>query len=290
MPASCGSSGTAPTAPARRRPYRYLTFAYDTTTGGLRLVVRAVEMLDYTFGGPRIPASAATDRGRGDEIHGESGDDAVYGMTGNDVIYGDGQDDDLIGGYGDDWISGGTGDDGILGDDGRISTSRNSSTGWTASGAPCTANGTTCYSEPLYGILALFPTDPDTRTTQGDVLNEIIYTPGHVQERTINVAGVLNKTVNLTPFFVDPNDLDPLFRPTAATTTSSSAASATTRIHGGVGDDAMTGAEALVPGTPRTTWRPAPAGCRPSAPRARRAGADRLRSPEQPRRHPALQP
>ena len=48
-------------------------------------------------------------------------------MKGNDVLFGEGQDDDLIGGYGDDWISGGTGDDGVIGDDGRISTSRNSS-------------------------------------------------------------------------------------------------------------------------------------------------------------------
>ena len=52
-------------------------------------------------------------------------------MKGNDVLFGEGQDDDLIGGYGDDWISGGTGDDGVIGDDGRISTSRNSSAGWT---------------------------------------------------------------------------------------------------------------------------------------------------------------
>ena len=45
------------------------------------------------------------------------------------MLFGEGQDDDLIGGYGNDWISGGTGDDGVIGDDGRISTSRNTSDG-----------------------------------------------------------------------------------------------------------------------------------------------------------------
>ena len=206
-------------------------------------------MLDYTFGGPAfVPASALTDRGFGDEIHGESGDDVVYGMRGNDIIYGDGQNDDLIGGYGDDWISGGTGDDAILGDDGRISTSRNSSTGWTLAGSPCTGNGTTCYSEPLYGVLALFPADPDTRTTQGNVLNEVTYTPGHIQEATMHVAGVLNKSVNLTPFNVDPNGIDPLFRPNGGYDDIIFGGLGNDAIHGGSGDDAMTGSEALVSG------------------------------------------
>jgi Ca2+-binding RTX toxin-like protein len=233
----------------QRTPNAYLTYAYDTYAGGLRLVPRAVELLDYTFGGPAFnAASAATDRGAADEFHGESGDDQIYGMTGNDVLYGDGQDDDLIGGYGDDWISGGTGDDGILGDDGRISTSRNSSTGWTAQGVPCTADGTTCYAEPLYGILALFPTDPNTRTSQGNVLNEVIYTPGHVQEETVNVAGVLNKSVNLTPFNVDPADLDPLFRPEGGYDDIIFGGLGDDAIHGGSGDDALSGAEALVAG------------------------------------------
>ena len=233
----------------QRTPNAYLTFAYDTYAGGLRIIPRAVELLDHTFGGPAFDAvGAATDRGAGDEVHGESGDDTVYGMKGNDVLYGDGQDDDLIGGYGDDWISGGTGDDGILGDDGRIMTSRNSSTGWTAQGAPCTANGTTCFSEPLYGILALFPTDPNTRTSEGNVLSEVIYTPGHVQEETINRAGVLNKAVNLTPFNVDPADLDPLFRPEGGYDDIIFGGLGDDAIHGGSGDDALSGAEALVAG------------------------------------------
>ena len=37
----------------------------------------------------RPAARRQSDRGLGDEIHGEAGDDTVYGMTGNDVIYGE---------------------------------------------------------------------------------------------------------------------------------------------------------------------------------------------------------
>ncbi len=166
-------------------------------------------------------------------------------MTGNDVLFGDGQDDDIVGGYGDDWISGGTGDDGIIGDDGRITTSRNSSTGWTATGTPCTANAAgTCFSEPLYGIAALLPTDPDTRLSNGNVLNEFVYTPGKMQTETINVAGVLNKTVNLTPFNVDPQS-DTLFRPEGGYDDIIFGGLGVDVIHGGSGDDALSGAEAL---------------------------------------------
>jgi Ca2+-binding RTX toxin-like protein len=69
-----------------------------------------------------------------------------------------------------------------------------------------------------------------------------------VQEETINVAGVLNKTVNLTPFFADPNDLDPLYRPAGGYDDIIFGGLGADAIHGGVGDDAMTGAEALVAG------------------------------------------
>ena len=108
-------------------PRTYMSFLYDNYAGGLRIIPRAVQLLDYTQGGPAYnAASAALDRGAADEIHGESGDDFIYAMTGNDVVFGEGQDDDIVGGYGNDWISAGTGDDGVVGDDGRISTSRNS--------------------------------------------------------------------------------------------------------------------------------------------------------------------
>ena len=240
------------TGGVQKTPNAYLTYVYDDYAGGLRLIPRGVQFLDYTMGGPAYrPALAATDRGAADEIHGESGDDQIYGMKGNDVLFGDGQDDDLIGGYGDDWISGGTGDDAIIGDDGRISTSRNSDKGFTAPGVACTGPGTTaapCYSEPLYGIQALLSSDPDTRTSQGNVLNEFIYTPGKVQTATINVAGALNRSVNLTPFNVDPNDIDPLFRPNGGYDDIIFGGLGDDAIHGGSGDDALSGAEALVEG------------------------------------------
>ena len=138
-------------------------------------------LLDYTPGGPDFGrrrwvstcsrASTATschgndkyhDIGGDDEVHGETGDDTVYAGCGNDVAFGDAEDDDMIGGWGNDWISGGTGQDGILGDDGRIFTSRNAS----------------AYGEPLFGILALLASDPDDKFSNGNVLNEFIYTPG----------------------------------------------------------------------------------------------------------------
>ncbi|MBR9911354.1 MAG: hypothetical protein GYB33_13485, partial [Gammaproteobacteria bacterium] len=211
---------------------QYLNFNYDnynSDTGSLhKITVRAAQLLDYTPGGHDFDAvAAATDLGAADEVHGESGDDFIYGMVGNDLLFGDGQDDDIIGGQGHDWVSGGSGDDGVLGDDGRIYTSRNSSS----------------YGESLNGIDPLLASDPNTRASNGNVLNELITTPGKVQSAVINVAGQLKKTVDLTPFSVGPNG-DPLF----------DAAHADDIIyggwgndflHGGSGDDAMSGAEAL---------------------------------------------
>jgi Ca2+-binding RTX toxin-like protein len=97
-------------------------------------------------------------------------------MVGNDILFGDAQDDDIIGGYGHDWISGGTGSDGVLGDDGRIYSSRNG------------------VAESLYGIVAL----------TSEELDLLISTPGNFQQSTINVNGELKKSVNLTPFNIDP--------------------------------------------------------------------------------------
>jgi Ca2+-binding RTX toxin-like protein len=135
-------------------------------------------------------------------------------MTGGDALYGEGQDDDILGGYGHDWISGGTGDDSVLGDDGRISTSR---------------NGT---AEPLHGIAA---------TAQ-----QTISTPGQAQLATINVTGKLKKTVNLTPFELDPLG-NPNFDPVlTASDDIIYGGWGNDWLHGGVGDDAMAGGEAPV--------------------------------------------
>ncbi|HEY9356795.1 MAG TPA: Calx-beta domain-containing protein, partial [Arthrobacter sp.] len=253
----------------------YVTFTYDNY-GSQKIVVRGVHLLDYTPGGPDfVPANFGqgagsdcngsptqptcslildtatgtwkyTQIGGRDEVHGESGDDTVYTGADHDAIYGDAQDDDLIGGWGNDWISGGTGTDGILGDDGRIFTSRNTGCS-TASSAVCTQ-----LSEPLYGVYKFRTVDPDTRTSEGDVLNEFIYTPGQVQTATINVAGQLAKAVDLTPYNLGDNVNasqhhvadQPLFDANNSDDIIFGGWGGDF-IHGGAGDDAISGAEAL---------------------------------------------
>lgn len=194
----------------------YLEFNYDDYSAVLNLIPRASMLLDYTPGGAEFDPAALSDRGAGDEIHGESGDDHIYGMTGADVLYGEGQDDDIIGGYGFDWISGGAGQDGVLGDDGRIFTRR-------------IGNG----GESLYGVDALDASELDLQ----------ISTPGNHQQATINVTGELNKIAHLTPYNLDaaadPNydavDADDIIY----------GGLGSDFIHGGSGDDAISGAEAL---------------------------------------------
>ena len=210
----------------------FLAFNYDTYTNDppavpqAKIVVRGVQLVDYTPGGldyAQTAAQAATDIGAADELHGEGGDDVVYGMKGNDVLFGEGQDDDLVAGYGNDWISGGAGDDGVLGDDGRLFTSR---------------NGT---AEPLYGIGSL-----------AGQLDLLITTPGNVQSATINVSGQLKKTADLTPFSVDVtfNGTQDEFGGSATVAHKSDdiiyGGVGNDTLHGGSGDDAISGAEAPV--------------------------------------------
>ena len=245
---------------------KYVTFNYDNYSPTAKIVVRGVTQLDYTWGGPDfhpelfgLTAHAGfseiltvlpgrniwtVDIGGNDELHGESGDDTAYGGVGHDVIYGDAQDDDLIGGWGNDWISGGTGQDGILGDDGRIFTSRNTACPGAASSAVCTQ-----FTEPLYGIYGLRQTDPDTRTSQGDVLSEFIYTPGQVQTATINVATLLKKQFDLTPYDQSPDSLglgDQIHYDANNSDDILFGGLDDDFIHGAVGDDAIGGNEALL--------------------------------------------
>ncbi|MGU3646985.1 hypothetical protein ACLBXX_18660 [Microbacterium sp. C23T] len=274
----------------------YVTFQYDTY-GTQKLIVRGVTLLDYTLGGPDFepenfglgvgsdctngsptqpicskvldtatgqwrnvaydPTAGAQTGGR-DEVHGETGDDTVYTGADHDVVYGDAQDDDIIGGWGNDWISGGTGQDGILGDDGRIFTSRNTSTGILTGGAACSGNATVpgavnaCYSERLYGITALLATDPDTKYSNGNVLNEFIYTPGQGQTATINIGGQLNKAADLTIYNLGP-DVNASLHHVANSPLYDANNSddiifggwGSDWIHGGAGDDAISGAEAI---------------------------------------------
>ena len=140
-------------------------------------------------------------------------------MVGNDVIFGDGQDDTIVGGYGNDWISGGTGDDGILGDDGRIVSSR---------------NGT---AEPLDGIAASWRGSNTELTLQGGQQDVLINTIGTLALHRRPAPGQSRLDDHASP-----NDA---LRAASTRTTSSTAASATTAIHGGAGDDAISGAEAL---------------------------------------------
>jgi Ca2+-binding RTX toxin-like protein len=193
---------------------QYLAFTYDNYGEAVKLLPRAVRLLDYTPGGPDlVPGSLTGDVYGNDELHGEAGDDTIYGGAGNDVIFGDAGDDDLIGGWGHDWISGGTGIDGILGDDGRIFTSRNGQT------------------EVLNGLT--------TATTQIEIT-----TPGRVQVAVIFPTGKLTKRVDLTPFAVDGNPLNPLYNAKFANDILFGGWDGDF-IHGGSGDDAISGAEAL---------------------------------------------
>jgi len=202
-------------------PAAFETFNYDDLYDDARgIVPRGMQLIDYTPGGPDFAGAtleALGDIGGNDEIHGESGDDFIYGMKGDDMLFGEGQNDDLIGGWGNDWISGGTGIDGVLGDDGRIYTSRNSST----------------VPEPLYGIGTV-------------VVNERIDTPGDMQVAIINADQALKKTVDLTPFDLDPDTAfpDPLFDPMFADDIIYGGLG-NDFLHGGAGDDAISGAEAL---------------------------------------------
>ncbi|MBD2516808.1 DUF4347 domain-containing protein [Nostoc sp. FACHB-973] len=138
---------------------QFLKFNYDFY-GSLKLIPRAIQLLDYTQGG------ATSDRGTADVVHGESGDDVIHGMTGNDVLFGEGQDDDIYGGTGSDRIYAGTGEDGVLGDDGKIITSRNG------------------LIESLYGVNAI------NAQTQ-------ISLPGPFTGAWLFITGRLNKTVDL---------------------------------------------------------------------------------------------
>jgi len=222
----------------------FLTFNYDNY-GTLKIIPRGMEQLDYNLGGAdynegeyvdgaaKLTGEPA-DNGAADLIHGESGDDIVFGMTGSDVIFGEGQDDSIVGGYGHDWISGGTGQDGILGDDGLIYTSRNSTSG-----------------EPLYGIGGLLSHDPNPKSADGNVLDEYIRTPGEIQSATINISGELKKTADLVPFSFDQNWMatDDEFPDTPGDYPYADdiifGGLGNDWLHGGSGDDAISGAEAL---------------------------------------------
>jgi Ca2+-binding RTX toxin-like protein len=202
--------------------------------------------------------SKYVDIGGGDEVHGESGNDTIYTGCGNDVIFGDAGNDSIVAGWGDDWVSSGTGFDGVLGDDGRLFTSRNTVSGavWNNTTdsyviGGCTGSATnwanaSCLSEPLYGIKAFLTTDPDTKTSQGNVINEYAYTPGQVQAVAINVTHYLAVAADETPFDLSPppNADNPLYDANNSDDVIFGGWDGDF-LHGGAGDDAISGAEAL---------------------------------------------
>ncbi len=207
-----------------------LTFNYASGTGYAGgYVIRVAQMLDYahTIDGTAIsPETGTVDWkttfndfgvGAGDLIHGESGDDVVFGMTGDDLIYGEAGNDDLYGQAGADVIFGGRGVDGILGDDGLLSTSRNGLT------------------EPLIGL-----------STAN--LQEIIRTPGNLQIELIYRTGDLLKTANMIAFDLDGVTFSINGIAGAQMTSANDILFGGWEddfIHGGYGDDANSGAEAL---------------------------------------------
>src|SRR5258708_4570047 len=201
--------------PANQPAGAYLNYNYDLTgypTATERIIARAVTVLDNTPGGPDLAGQTAAGpqvtgnkatNGAGDiggnavpgnwggsgqpagtlmqgsEIHAESGDAFIYGGPADDTIFGGPQNDTIILGYGDNWVSGGRGDQCIIGGGGRCLTSRNG------------------FAEPLYGIGAI------TNSTSPS-LNQLITTPGNVQQAVIDVAGALNYSALLYPYNWDP--------------------------------------------------------------------------------------
>src|SRR5205814_2228102 len=125
----------------------------------------------------------------------------------------------------------------------------------------------------LYGIVALKDTDGDLKDTNGDVLNEFIYTPGSIQTAFINVPDELKKTVDITPFSMEVNwhgSADEYgiagkqgngtggvgVQPAHYNDDIIFGGLGSDWLHGGSGDDAISGAEALslaAAGTPSAT-------------------------------------
>ncbi|MEN8205399.1 MAG: calcium-binding protein, partial [Pseudomonadota bacterium] len=232
----------------------FLSFAYDDARidgNGADLmnqsiIVRAVELLDYTPGGPDYDAAgAATDIGAADEIHGESGDDFIYGMRDADVLFGDSEDDDIIGGWGPDWISGGQGMDGIIGDDGRIYSGRYQAFEGAGNKSDADPTAVDDYAEILNGVLEVDELNKEIRTP-GGIQQAIIHPTLVLDDLTVTGVGEIFKTVDLTPFNLTPPGQtdDPLFEPLYANDIIFGGLG-NDFLHGSAGDDAISGAEAL---------------------------------------------
>ncbi|MGZ4378037.1 MAG: FIMAH domain-containing protein, partial [Gaiellaceae bacterium] len=89
-------------------------------------------------------------------------------------------------------------------------------------------------------------TEPLNGLTTANVVNQQITTPGNMQQATIYVANLLNKSVDLSPFNYDPNTAgqNELFIPLYDDDIIFGGLG-NDFLHGGPGDDAISGAEAL---------------------------------------------
>ena len=239
--------------------------------GGTQFVIpRAVRLLDYTYGGPDFNAgAAANDRGGPAEIHAESGDTQIYGGPNLDYLFGGSGNNQIISGYGGAWIAGGNG---LLATTGTIdpTNSANWASGSATYAAAAPSDGTGSYTgttgilgadgrlamsrygiaEPLYGVPAV---------PAGQTLNETIKSSvgGGALTSVINVAGALTVTADLTPFNVDPFGITgangwaqgATYIPTAYEPQHYDdiiyGGLGNTFIHGGPGDDAISGVQAL---------------------------------------------
>src|SRR5262245_18119947 len=128
------------------------------------------------------------------------------------------------------------------------------------SAIPGNAGYLVSLGEALHGVAPLLPDNGDTKTFNGNMLNEAIATPGSIQQATVNVSGALKKSVNLTPFSFDPtfngmwDEFTTVDRKTVDDQGLPAAHNAddiifgglgSDSLHGGSGDDAMLGGEAL---------------------------------------------
>ena len=222
--------------PPRRRPaHGGTTLPRPSTTttptaSQLRLLPRAVALLDYTPGGPDFArplpgmtqaASAAgtatVDVWGADEVHGESGDDTVYAGGGNDVVL----------------------------------RRRRRRRHHRRLGPRLDLRRHRRRRRPRRRRPDLHQPQRHDRAAQRRHRRQRAgrrsRTPGSIQTATIYPTGKLKKTVDLTPFALNPNGA-------LSTTRCSGRCTPTTSIfgglgddflHGGAGDDAISGAEAL---------------------------------------------
>ena len=136
--------------------------------------------------------------GGSDTVFGDADDDNILGGWGNDWISGGVGSDGVLGDDGRIFTSRNSDQGWTAGSDTRQPTNGVGS------------GDEDVFSEPLFGITAFQPQGTCTENKSvlcGDFLDQYIATPGQVQNAVINIDGDLKKTVDLTPFNLTPNTL-----------------------------------------------------------------------------------